>query len=165
MWGQKDTVDGRAHLWIQNRNHTWKRLLDGIPATPVSAQVTVPGLEPQAAYEVQWWDTYAGAPAQQEVDFTDSSGNLTLSVANLSADVAAKIEIQKTAACAGDTNGDLVRDVTDVIRIMNHIVGNMSLQGADLSAADVDHDGSVTVLDAVILMDYVVGLMTPPECN
>jgi hypothetical protein len=28
--GQKDTVNSRAHIWVQNKKHTWKNVVDGV---------------------------------------------------------------------------------------------------------------------------------------
>lgn len=66
--------------------------------------------------------------------------------------------------CRGDVNVDMRRDVLDVVRIQNHIVGNVLLQGNALIAADVDGDGQVSVLDAVRLLNYVVGNLSLPTC-
>ena len=66
--------------------------------------------------------------------------------------------------CPGEVNGDGVRNVLDVILIMNHIVGNVTLDGDNLLAADVNEDGSVNVLDTVLLQNYVVGNVSLPAC-
>ena len=61
--GQKDLQAGRAHLWIDNRNHTWKAVVDGRPIPPVSGTVTVDMEKPRAAYNLTWYDTATGKPA------------------------------------------------------------------------------------------------------
>jgi len=40
------------------------------------------------------------------------------------------------SVCPGEVNGDGSRNVLDVILIMNHIVGNVTLDGDNLTAAD-----------------------------
>jgi hypothetical protein len=68
------------------------------------------------------------------------------------------------SVCPGEVNGDGVRNVLDVILIMNHIVGNVTLEGDNLLAADVNEDSSVNVLDTVLLQNYVVGNVSLPAC-
>ena len=66
--------------------------------------------------------------------------------------------------CPGEVNGDGARNVLDVILIMNHIVGNVTLQGDNLAAADVNEDASVNVLDTVLLQNHVVGNVSLSPC-
>ncbi len=58
-WGQVDRVAGRGHLWVHNRHHTWRNVVDGVPIPPISGTVTVSGLLPDT-YHVTWWDTLSG---------------------------------------------------------------------------------------------------------
>lgn len=58
--GQKDLTNKRGHLWIDNKTHTWKRVVDSASATAASGTVAVPGM-PAGTYDVSWYDTYAGA--------------------------------------------------------------------------------------------------------
>ena len=90
-WGQKDTNNQRAHLWIQNKNHTWKNVVGGVNITPQSATITFSGFKASKSYQVEWWDTYTGAPASTQNITTDSQGNLVLSVNNLTTDTALRI--------------------------------------------------------------------------
>jgi hypothetical protein len=48
--------NGQAHLWIQNRAHTWKNVVDGVSISDVTLTVTVSGFQPGESYAVQWWD-------------------------------------------------------------------------------------------------------------
>jgi fibronectin type 3 domain-containing protein len=73
--------------------------------------------------------------------------------------------VPSATICPGEVNGDGTRNVLDVILIMNHIVGNVTLEGDDLLAADVNEDGSVNVLDTVLLQNHVVGNVTLAPCN
>jgi hypothetical protein len=89
-WGQKDIVDGKAHLWIQNRHHTWRNVVDGVIISELSGQVTIPDMAP-GSYQVEWWNTYTGAIIKTEV-VEASSGGLVLNLpAPLSDDVAVKV--------------------------------------------------------------------------
>ncbi len=89
-WGQKDTINGRAHLWIQNKDHTWRNVVDGVPITPISDTVTLNGFQP-GTVEVEWWDTYTGNIINTETVQVDPSGSLNLQVLNLETDVACRI--------------------------------------------------------------------------
>ena len=87
--GQKDAVNGRAHLWIDNRRHTWKNVVDGVAVEPVSGQVMLDGL-PDGPYKVEWWDTSAGRVIRTE-EVECAQGRITLSVSDLTSDIACKI--------------------------------------------------------------------------
>jgi len=91
VFGQKDVQDGRAHLWIDNRQHTWRAVVDGTPVTPISGTVSVAMGSPNASYLVTWYDTDTGALSHSEPISADGTGVLTLTVTDLSTDVAAKI--------------------------------------------------------------------------
>ncbi len=94
-WGQMDPVGECAHLWIQNREHTWKRVADNVPIAPVTATVQLSGFQPSTTYLAEWWDTYATDPAEQivmtESVAADSAGSITLTVNALMTDGAVKI--------------------------------------------------------------------------
>ena len=90
VWGQIDVQDGRAHLWIQNREHTWRNALAGT-VSAASGSITLPGLNPSTNYPVEWWDTNSGSPVRTESVSTDSGGNLLLDVSNLSTDIAVRV--------------------------------------------------------------------------
>ncbi len=101
--GQVSTQSRRGHLWIQNRQHTWRNVVDGVPITPITATVTVPGLPPAATYRVRWFDTYAGTWTTEELRNTTADGRLLLPVANLRTDTAVLFGL-------ADRPGDLDRD-------------------------------------------------------
>lgn len=88
-WGQKDVTHGKAHLWIQNKQHTWRNVVDGVPISPINGTVTIPDMQP-GPYTVEWWDTYSGTVMKTETVDAGSALVLTLPHA-LSDDVAAKI--------------------------------------------------------------------------
>lgn len=93
--GQKDLTAQRAHLWIDNMNHTWINVTTGAAIPTVSGNITIPGLAPNTNFSVQWWDPYAGAAADPVTSTTNvtsnGSGVLTLAINNLAPDVAVKI--------------------------------------------------------------------------
>src|SRR4029434_4335110 len=73
---------------------------------------------------------------------------LTISCSDDSVEPGRSSKGRPTSVDLGDAHGDVQRTVTDVIRILNHIVGNIVLTGNDLLAADVNANGSVAVNDA-----------------
>jgi hypothetical protein len=93
--GQTDTVNSRSHLWIQNKRHTWRNVIDGVAIPPVSGTVTLPGFLPNESYRVDWWDPYQLDPAKRVVRQENlqarADGSLTLTVSNLATDIAARI--------------------------------------------------------------------------
>lgn len=95
VWGQKDLTAGRAHLWIQNRQHTWRNVVDGVTITPASGSVTLTGFQAGAAYHLEWWDTYQPDRALQVLRTEDvlagSDGTLVISVDGLTGDIAVQI--------------------------------------------------------------------------
>lgn len=92
-WGQKDTLNGRAHLWIDNKDHTWKNVVDGEPVAPLTGTVTLSGL-PAGSYRVSWFDTYSGSVSGVETIIADTTGHLALSLPTpLATDVAVKVDL------------------------------------------------------------------------
>ncbi|MGE3271709.1 MAG: hypothetical protein AB7P40_23355, partial [Chloroflexota bacterium] len=90
--GQKDAVNGRAHLWIDNRGHTWKTVVDHVSATPTGGTVTLPGM-PVGTYQVTWFDPYQGASMSTQQAATDGAGVLTLSLPQqVSTDIAVRVD-------------------------------------------------------------------------
>lgn len=93
--GQIDSEAGQAHLWLQNRQHTWKNVVDGVEMTAVSGPVQLFGFAPNQRYRVRWVDTYAleGDPTlSEEVVQSDANGTITLILDALATDVAAMID-------------------------------------------------------------------------
>lgn len=90
-WGQKDLVNGEAHLWLQNTEHTWRHVVDGAAIPALSGALAVPGFAPGASYTVQWWDTQTGQPQASETIVAQPDGALRLEIVDLRTDVAAKI--------------------------------------------------------------------------
>ncbi|MCB9078316.1 MAG: hypothetical protein H6631_12025 [Anaerolineaceae bacterium] len=95
VWGQKDVDHGQAHLWVQNKQHTWKQIADGTSIPAVSGTVTIAGFSPSQPYTVQWWDTYQPDRFQQiiktETIRSQKDGTVKLLIDELSTDVAIKI--------------------------------------------------------------------------
>ena len=96
-WGQKDLVNGRAHLWVQNIEHHWNNLVDGNRVSPASGSIAIAGFQPGANYLVQWWDTYATGEQKQVIRSqtitAQTDGSITISFDYLDRDLALKIEL------------------------------------------------------------------------
>ena len=94
-WGQKDLVNGCAHLWIQNINHTWKNVSDGVTIPPVSGTITILGFQPDQSFTVEWWNPYQPDKTQQimftETVVTQANGAILIEVDDLGTDMALKI--------------------------------------------------------------------------
>ena len=93
--GQKDLAHHTAYLWIQNRAHTWRNVVDDVSISPVSGSVTLSGFQPDGLYTLTWWNTYATNPAQQIVRTgivkAQPNGNMVINVSNLADDTAVEI--------------------------------------------------------------------------
>ncbi len=89
--GQVDPVRNRAHLWIQNKHHTWSVLRDNLEIPLVNALVIVPGMAPSQPFWLQLWDTASGIPYKLEPAESDEAGNIQFPVSSLRSDVAVQI--------------------------------------------------------------------------
>jgi hypothetical protein len=90
-FGQKDQQAGNAYVWIDNRQHTWRAVVDGDPITSVSGNVSIAMGKSNASFAVTWYDTETGQPSYSETLSADADGTLTLTVSDLMTDTAAKI--------------------------------------------------------------------------
>ncbi|MBN2241418.1 MAG: hypothetical protein JW793_01915, partial [Acidobacteria bacterium] len=91
--GQKDTTAGKAHFWIQNKNHTWKNVVDGAFIPAVSGTVRIGGFTPGGEYMLKWWDTRKTMEQEVSVETltATSGGFLEFAVRSLASDRALKI--------------------------------------------------------------------------
>jgi hypothetical protein len=94
-FGQKDITDGQAHLWIDNRAHTWFNVVNGAPIPAVSGVVTVNLGAPRAGFTVTWFDTRTGLSVDTEIITADAAGSVRLTVENLATDRAVKLARSK----------------------------------------------------------------------
>jgi hypothetical protein len=77
-------------LWLQNTQHTWFNAVRGVkPAVIRGASVTLDGVA-DGAYQVEWWDTYAGRPTGT-AEVTAAGGRLELAVPAVERDVACRV--------------------------------------------------------------------------
>ncbi|MHB1131368.1 MAG: hypothetical protein ACYC4L_03170 [Chloroflexota bacterium] len=87
--GQKDTTAGRAHLWIQNKQHSWWNAVNGVPWGRLSGTVALSGFAPRQTYPVQWWHfNHEGEVTIRDQSLTaNDAGALTLDLDSLPAEV------------------------------------------------------------------------------
>lgn len=91
VWGQKDTHNNHAHIWIQNPQNTWRNKVDNKNPSPISDTITISGFSPNTTLHIQWYDTYTGSPASTQTLTTDAGGNLSFTINNLTTDTAVKV--------------------------------------------------------------------------
>jgi len=56
----------------------------------------------------------------------------------------------------GDTNFDSIVDILDIVRIVNHIMGNSEFSSDELIAADYNIDSIVDILDIVQIVNFIL---------
>lgn len=103
--GQKDVPAGQAFLWLDNREHTWKRVVDGLPATPINAEVQVAMARPHAAYRAVWYNTTNGLAFRTNTVTADATGNFTLGITDLRTDMAVQLALAGESDWDGDGDG------------------------------------------------------------
>jgi hypothetical protein len=89
--GQKDVQAGSAHVWIDNRQHTWRAVVDGRTIPAVSGTVSLDLRRANASYTVTWYDTATGQSSSTQTLTANNAGVLVLSVSSLATDTAARI--------------------------------------------------------------------------
>lgn len=89
-WGQRDDVSGRMHLWVQNVQHTWKRVVNNIGISSVTGTIIVPNTSGE--YTVEWWNTKTPTNPVIKTETVTANGSLVLNLPSaLSDDIAIKI--------------------------------------------------------------------------
>jgi uncharacterized repeat protein (TIGR01451 family) len=126
-WGQIDLVNRRGHLWIQNRLHTWRNVVDGLDTPAINGSIVILSL-PDGAYHVEWWDTYAGTVLQTETIVANDGLSLSLP-SPLITDVAVKLtpaypadapDFEPSAKSASQSAAQTGSLVTYTIRVVNN---------------------------------------------
>ena len=92
-YGQKDVQAGQAHVWIDNKRHTWRAVVDGTSIPAASGTVSIPMQRPNQSFVVTWFNTATGQATGSQTITSNSGGTLTLPVSNLATDIAAKISL------------------------------------------------------------------------
>ena len=91
--GQKNLSTGKAQLWIQNIDHTWRNVMgveNPVPISPQSGTIRFTMIADKE-YLIEWWDTYRGSVTRTETVKSDAQGVLSLTISALEDDVAVRI--------------------------------------------------------------------------
>jgi uncharacterized repeat protein (TIGR01451 family) len=134
-WGQKDGVLGKVHLWIQNRNHTWRNVVDGVTVSGLSGQITIPDMRP-GPYEVEWWNTYTGAILRTEVVEANSDGLVLGLPAPIADDVAVKAS--RMGPSLGSSTKTVSRSAARPGEILTYAVTVVNSGGISVTATVTD---------------------------
>jgi len=164
--GQKDTTNNRAHLWVWNKNYTWKNVINNSGNfSGLSGTVKLTGFTPSTTLPVVWTKfKQDGIPDIVTTQTTaDSSGNLTMDLPTNTGltDVAVKIgnyslSLSPTqtplsptspAGKPGDANGDNKVDGIDYAIWLVHF-GQLTNYG--YRDGDFNGSGKVDGLDYAI---------------
>jgi PKD repeat protein len=90
--GQKNMQTGAAHLWVQNKAHTWRNVMGVDNADPIVPQTGTLTLKmnPGLKYTAEFWDTYTGEIILTLPVSADASGIVNLQIEKLESDLAIK---------------------------------------------------------------------------
>jgi hypothetical protein len=151
VFGQKNLSKNKAHIWVQNATHTWKKVMDNTTSAQ-SGTVSVT-LNPTTNYSIETWNTYAGTTTTQTMQ-SDSTGKLTLQITNLADDTAFKITgpvatpIPSSGQVKrGDIDGNNKVDIHDYSILLTNF--GKSFPGVQ---GDIDNTGKVDIHDYNILL-------------
>ena len=89
-WGAMDAVAGRAVVWVDNADDTWRRHVEGEYIGTVRGTLTLQGL-PADAYRVEFWDTVEGVLSGAGRPTVGADGLLALEVSRLRSDFAVRV--------------------------------------------------------------------------
>lgn len=103
--GQIDVPAGHAYLWIDNRDHTWWRVVNSMPITAITASIQVPLVRSHAVYRAIWYHTTNGLPSQTNTVVANAAGIVTLNVTNLATDTAVQLWLDGENDWDGDGDG------------------------------------------------------------
>jgi hypothetical protein len=119
-----------------------------------------------AADNYSGWGVQLGATVGSECDFdsSDEFGNYGFTVTDSDVDVSYCV-----GSCDGDcfeseciANGDATQDTTvnvsDIIMVVNHIIGSSTLSDSALCSSDMNSDGTINVTDIIAIVNLIIGL-------
>lgn len=87
-------------------------------------------------------------------NYNDGSYNAFLNISSNGGSISTPVQMMINGSLLGDTNGDALINVLDVIIMVNMIVGNSEF---NLDTADMNDDGLINVSDVVILINIILG--------
>lgn len=90
-WGQADRAHHRGYLWVQNVDHTWRNVVDGVTPPGRAGTIFVPELS-SGTYCVSWWDTWAGMAILTQTAYQPLSGVFLTLPRSITDDIAVQWE-------------------------------------------------------------------------
>lgn len=184
VYGQKNLNNDRAVLWIQNKSHTWRNVLNNPNGNYALSGTITFKMNNSKSYPILFYNTFDGSTIKTQNLTSTINGDLVISLDNLSRDVAIKVgnfttTPQPTAtpnvtptvsptvnptpsADTNDLNNDLKVDILDVLDLVNRIF-NSSFAFLNPNAnPDINRDNTVNLLDIVTLIQIVFGVSPTP---
>lgn len=79
--GQKDALHGQAHLWVQNRRHIWRNVVEEVAGlSGMSGTAVLDGFAPLSTFEVSWYlfDTGGLPKIETELVTSDEAGTIKI---------------------------------------------------------------------------------------
>ncbi len=70
------------------------------------------------------------------------------------------VTVKEAPIALGDVNADRVIDNKDVILTLKHCLNNSTLTEEQITYADVNKSGTVTIIDSILLQHYILGNIT-----
>ncbi len=87
-------------------------------------------------------------------NYNDGLYNAFLNITSNGGSISTPVQMMINGSLLGDTNGDTLINVLDVIIMVNMIIGDSEF---DLDTADMNNDGLINVSDVVILINIILG--------
>lgn len=171
----KDNVAiGNYNIKTVNSDSADKSSTLSIKETETTIQVKNISVKPEAGYRIND-DKITGVTPDTTIDelkgniivkgggtvaIEDKNGNPVTSGKAATGMVVKTSEGNYTIAVKGDLNGDGEIDISDTIAMkMHHVkIENAELKGVYLEAADMDENGTVSIRDLAILVEYQIGI-------
>jgi mannan endo-1,4-beta-mannosidase len=127
----------RVLAWVTQdlRQHASQAISDGV--------LTVSGLA-NGPYRVRVWNAYSGGVIANSVRMA-SSGNISVPLPTFTIDLAVSV----VPALPGDLSNNGALDLSDVSGILSRAAGLTATSDTDAAIADIDADGTLTVMDAL----------------
>ena len=66
--------------------------------------------------------------------------------------------IENECSANGDANQDGTVNVSDIIMVVNHIIGSSTLSDSALCASDLNGDGAINVTDIITIVNVIIGM-------
>ena len=164
VFGQKNLTKRKAHAWIQNADHTWRNVMNGVNSSQSGTISFV--MNPNAAYVVETWNTYTGSLTSSTSQSTNRTGTLTLTITSLSDDRAVKITPQgfvepsptpaptpsaTPAPVPGDVNHDGTVNGADLKLLLPNWLGSGS---CSTFSCDLVTDAKINALDFGFIVSH-----------